>query len=263
MEPSSAFSAVNGLTSKDGFTSKFSTDTRFRRLFLINKTKIEYLDYTTNPIVGCSGIGCAVAKVCWAYRTAKRHVNCECCVSFVPHVHWERFNDFMSVKKPSRIGVAFMGEFYDKEISNWVRKDYYMHMLGAPQHRFIIFTKQPQNIDDEPLPNNLSIGVSVNRKDDLWRIDRLREIECQCRIASFEPLYEHLDVDLTNIDWVIIGAQKRPDLQPKQEWVHSLMQYAKIFGAKIFLKNNLQPCPVMNRIQEYPEALKIKVLEVS
>jgi len=221
----------------------------------MNRTLIEYLDYTTNPIVGCSGVGCAVAKHCWARKTAKRHVNCECCVSFVPHVHWERFDDFLTVKKASRIGVSFMGEIYDKEISNWVRKDYYMHMLKAPQHNFIIFTKQPQNIDDEPLPPNLSIGVSVNRKEDLWRIDRLREIECRCRIVSFEPLYEHLDADLTDIGWIIIGAQKRPDLQPKQEWVLALMQSARVFGAKIFLKNNLQPCPVIDRMQQYPEAL--------
>jgi protein gp37 len=150
-----------------------------------------------------------------------------------------------------------MGEFYDDGIANWVRKDYYMHMLKAPQHNFIIFTKQPQNIDlNDALPENLSIGVSVNRKEDLWRLDTLRQVECRCRIASFEPLYEHIDADLTEIDWIIIGAQSRPNLQPKQEWVVSLMQLARIFGAKIFLKDNLNPLPVMERITEYPGSLE-------
>jgi protein gp37 len=176
-------------------------------------------------------------------------------VSFVPHVHWERFNDFMSVKKPSRIGVAFMGEFYDKEISNWVRKDYYMHMLGAPQHHFIIFTKQPQNIDDEPLPDNLSIGVSVNRKEDLWRIDALRNIECQCRIVSFEPLYEDLcEADLSRIHWVIIGAQTHPKVAPEYLWVNNITSKAGLLGIPFFLKNNLgYPHPVQNFPQQLSE----------
>ena len=224
----------------------------------MNRTGIEYLHYTTNPIVGCSGKGCSVRRNCWASKQAKRKKHaCSACYSFVPHVHFERFDDFLSVKKPSRIGVSFMGEFYDDGIANWVRKDYYMHMLKAPQHNFIIFTKQPQNIDlDDALPETLSIGVSVNRKEDLWRLGALRQVECRCRIASFEPLYEHIDADLTEIDWIIIGAQTRPNLQPKQEWIVSLMQLARIFGAKIFLKDNLTHLLVMERITEYPESLE-------
>ncbi|MCJ7482261.1 MAG: phage Gp37/Gp68 family protein [Thermodesulfovibrionales bacterium] len=228
----------------------------------MNRTKIEYLDYTTNPTVGCSGLGCAVAKECWAAKQAKRQKHkCAICYSFVPHVHWERFDDFLSVKKPSRIGVSFMGEFFDKEISNWVRKDYYLHMMKAPQHMFIIFTKQPQNIDDEELPPNLSIGVSVNRKKDLWRIDVLRQVKCQYRIVSFEPLYEDLsDVNLEGIDWVIIGGQTRPKLLPSYPWVLGLIQRAKALNLPVFIKNNLKE--VMARwppLREYPHQEMEKV----
>jgi protein gp37 len=135
-------------------------------------------------------------------------------------------------------------------------------MLGAPQHRFIIFTKQPQNIDDELdelLPSNLSIGVSVNRKEDLWRIDVLREIECQCRILSFEPLYEDLGrLDLEGIGWVIIGAQTRPKIFPQKEWVDHIDNQATCKDIPVFFKNNLREMGLVGWVQEYPDALKVE-----
>lgn len=134
-----------------------------------------------------------------------------------------------------------MGEFYDKEISNWVRKDYYMHIMKAPWHEFIVFTKQPQNIDDEELPPNFSVGVSVNRKMDLWRIDELRRVECHYKIVSFEPLYEDLsDVNLDGMNWVIIGGQTRPKFLPSYPWVLGLIQRAKSLNLPVFIKNNLK-----------------------
>ncbi len=57
----------------------------------MNKTGIEYLDYTWNPLVGCSGEGCAVREHCWAMRQAKRRKHeCQDCYDFKPHNHVER-----------------------------------------------------------------------------------------------------------------------------------------------------------------------------
>ena len=225
----------------------------------MNRTKIEYLDYTTNPIVGCSGKGCAVSKVCWACGQAKRAKHrCDLCYQFVPHVHFERFDDPLKVKKPSRIGYCFMGDFFDEEISESIRAELKLVMEKAPWHKFIVFTKQPQNIDlDERYPANMWIGVSVNRQKDDWRIDALRQVPVSVRIVSFEPLLEHIDADLTNIQWVIIGAQRRPNIQPHYHWVADLVSYARIFRAFVFLKNNLYPRPTPIHYQEYPKIRKI------
>jgi protein gp37 len=60
------------------------------------------------------------------------------------------------------------------------------------------------------------------------------------KFVSFEPLYEDLgDVDLSGIDWVIIGAQRRPNMQPTFNAVKSVISQAQTDGAKVFLKNNL------------------------
>jgi protein gp37 len=69
----------------------------------------------------------------------------------------------------------------------------------------------------------------------------LRQVKCKWHIASFEPLYEDLsDVKLEGIDWVIIGAQTRPNLQPNEEWVYKLSSQASALGIPVFWKDNLK-----------------------
>ena len=220
----------------------------------MNRTKIEYLDLTWNPVAGCSGVGCAVRGKCWARAMAKRLGRyCEVCPSFVPHVHFERFDEPLQRKKPAIIGVAFMGEFYDKEIAENIRYSLYMRMEKAHWHTFFILTKQPQNIDlMEPIPPNVWIGVSVNRKDDLWRIDELRQTNALVKVVSFEPLYENVPCNLENIDWIIIGAQTRPKLELKPEWIHELTALAWAYNIPVFHKDNLG---LKFPLREFPRAL--------
>lgn len=233
----------------------------------MNRTKIEYLDYTWNPIVGCSGFGCAVAAVCWAARSAKRRKGkCDACYSFEPHMHWERLDQPAKVKSSSRIGVSFSGEFYDKEISESVRGSVYISISQAPWHKYIIFTKQPQNIDANEVESlsdlgiSLSIGVSVNQQCDSWRVDAIRDLPVSCRIVSAEPVLEKMDLDLKGINLLIIGGQTCPALYPDPTWVRELIANARRKGVAVFLKNNIQqdklPLP-----QELPEQLCISPFE--
>jgi protein gp37 len=231
----------------------------------VNRTAIEYLDYTLNVIVGCSGEGCAVAKHCWAMGQSKRRKG-KCkddrCYRFVPHDHPERLWEPLHVKKPSWIGLNFSGETFDKNLEN--RELIWFGLCGmmrrAAWHVFVVLTKQPQNIpadENFPFPENLWLGVSVNCKADLWRIDALRKTAAAVKFVSFEPLYEDLgDVDLSGIDWVIIGAQRRPNLQPDPTWVEKLISKALSYGPggpKVFLKNNLQFVTQFGCLQELPE----------
>ena len=41
------------------------------------------------------------------------------------------------------------------------------------------------------------------------------------------------------ISWLIIGAQTRPTVLPKIEWVKEIVEAADQAGVKVFLKNNL------------------------
>jgi len=102
----------------------------------LNRTRIEYLHYTWNPVVGCSGVGCIVRDVCWARRFARRRKNqCELCYKFEPHPHFERFDEPLKRKKPSRIGVCFSGEFYDRRAPEDIRMSLYTVMDRAKWHK--------------------------------------------------------------------------------------------------------------------------------
>ncbi len=43
------------------------------------------------------------------------------------------------------------------------------------------------------------------------------------------------------ISWVIIGAQTKPTVYPKIEWVREIVEAADKAGVKVFLKDNLKP----------------------
>ncbi len=43
------------------------------------------------------------------------------------------------------------------------------------------------------------------------------------------------------IAWIILGAQTKPTLQPKIEWVREIVEAADKAGVKVFLKDNLMP----------------------
>jgi len=222
----------------------------------MNRTKIPYLDYTCNPITGCSGDGCAVRKRCWALAMAKRlkgRYGYPSDDPFKPTFHEDKLYQPFNVGKPSIVGLCFMGDFFDKGVLlSWQQKVLRM-VEGVSWHTFFILTKQPQNAS-QVLPNpyldNLWIGVSVNQKRDIWRIDELKKVPAEVHAVSFEPLYEDMgNVDLKGIDWVIIGAQTRPKLLPKRKWVHELASFAWNRTIPVFLKNNLG---LKNPVQEFP-----------
>lgn len=225
---------------------------------LMNKTRIEYLDLTWNVTCGCSGVGCAVRRVCWAMAQSKRDKHrCMLCYNFVPHLHEERLFEPIHVKKPAKIGVSFKGDFYDTNLSYMLRKNVLNVVNIAKQHTFFFLTKQPQNIlPSVGLLTNAWFGVTVNMKEDLWRIGKLREVRAK-RWVSFEPLYGDLgEIEFEGIGWVIIGAQTRPELQPKTEWINNILKQVCEYNIPVFLKNNLHlnsPIQENSTIQEFPK----------
>lgn len=221
----------------------------------MNRTAIEYLDFTWNPITGCQGLGCAVRPHCWARTMANRlrgRYGYPKEDPFQPTFHPGRLNEPFKVKKPSRIGVCFMGDYYGKSVNEGWRARVHAVMSLCYRHTFIILTKQPQNIPFRYLDDHIWLGASINQKKDLWRIDELLRHQAAVHILSCEPLYEDLGkIDLTHIEWLIIGAQTRPNRQPKAAWVKSLMDQADAQGVRIFLKDNLAEWQ-WYKCREYP-----------
>jgi len=161
----------------------------------------------------------------------------------------------LSLSKASRIGVSFCGDLYDRDIDPHYRRRTFSIVNKCARHRFLVLTKQPQNLFFEPYsyPSNLAVGVSVNVYKDKWRIDTLRGAPVNLRVVSFEPLYEDLgEVNLEDIGWIIIGAQTRPTFIPETEWVTSLIKQAHARDNPVFIKRNYSKF----NLEEYPESWK-------
>jgi protein gp37 len=136
-------------------------------------------------------------------------------------------------------------------------------MMNAPQHKFLILTKQAQNIEnyqgESPFPDNLAVGVSVNRKKDMWRVDELRHSTAKLKVVSAEPLYEDLTgcLNLDGIGWLIIGAQTRPAVLPMVPWVLDLIKKAKDLGIPYYVKNNITWSLWTEECKQFPQSFSV------
>lgn len=88
-----------------------------------------------------------------------------------------------------------------------------------------------------PLPNVI-LGVSVENRAVLERIDDLRACPAAARVISAEPLLEDLgEVDLSGVGWLIAGCESGPGARPCEvKWLRSLRDQCKAAEVAYFLK---------------------------
>lgn len=88
-----------------------------------------------------------------------------------------------------------------------------------------------------PLPN-IQLGVSVEDRSTLHRIDQLRETPAALRFLSLEPLLEDLgELDLRGIGWCIVGGESGPGARPcRVEWIRSVVKQCAAAGTSCFVK---------------------------
>jgi len=221
----------------------------------MNRTKIEWTDYTWNPVTGCRN-GC---PYCFAEKMAKRlrgRYGYPKENPFEPTMHWNRLEEPLQVEKSSKIFVASMGELFGHWVPNlWTRE--VLGIIGrAHWHTFQILTKQPQNLRFFSYPPNLWLGVSVDRQEMVKGIPYLLGTNAKIKFVSFEPLLELVTMPQElwhGLNWIIIGAQTNPKRLPRKHWVHYLCEEALIHEIPIFMKDNLDWCGWPGKLKEFPE----------
>jgi protein gp37 len=85
---------------------------------------------------------------------------------------------------------------------------------------------------------NVWLGTSVESPKFGFRVDELRGVPAAVRFISFEPLLASVaGVDLTGINWVIVGGESGPRARPMQpEWVEEIRSAARRVRARFFFK---------------------------
>jgi protein gp37 len=115
-------------------------------------------------------------------------------------------------------------------------------MRRAHWHEFQVLTKRAERLAELspqlPWPPNVWMGVSVENANYTNRIDHLRTTGAAVKFLSIEPLLgpiPHLDV--TGIDWVIVGGESGRTPRPLQEsWVLEIMQQCQLANVPFFFK---------------------------
>jgi protein gp37 len=88
-----------------------------------------------------------------------------------------------------------------------------------------------------PLPN-VWLGTSIECDEYSWRADELRATPAAVRFLSLEPLLSSLPrLDLTVIDWVIVGGESGPKARPMDPgWARSLRDRCVADGVAFHFK---------------------------
>jgi len=222
------------------------------------KSSIEWTNSSWNPLAGCSyaSEGC---RNCYAMTMAARleamkqkkyqgltRKNADGKVIWTGKINVDEsmIRRPLEWKTPQMIFVNSMSDLFHENAPEEAVVQIWDTMKKAFWHTFQVLTKRPDRmlklIHDlhlEALPN-LWLGTSIENKDVVHRIYPLKEITAKVKFVSFEPLIGPVgDVDLTRIDWVIVGGESGPGARPMESgWVDEIYQASRDFRVPFFFK---------------------------
>ena len=208
------------------------------------QTSIEWTNSTWNPVTGCHKVspGC---KNCYAARLAPRlraMGNPRYANGFEVTLHSDLVELPTKWTKPKKIFVNSMSDLFHTEVPLDFIQSVFSTIVAANHHTFQVLTKRPEQAlkmaVELPWPTNLWMGVSVENSDYLHRVDTLRQIPARTRFLSLEPLIGAIpNVDLSGIDWVIVGGESGPGARKiEEDWVRSIRDQCEAASVRFFFK---------------------------
>lgn len=243
--------------------------------------KIEWCDYTWNPVTGCLH-GC---EYCYARKIAHRFRDKTKAdkpyyvadftadlgykddyafpFGFRPTIHRYRLDEPQHIRKPSKIFVSSMADLFGDWVPDeWIR-DVFAACERAPWHTYLFLTKNParyeQLYDDRifPYKENYWFGSTLTKPSDEYQYFDCTPykdfVSIEPMLAPFGPLVGgHFP------KWVIIGAMTGPGAkwhQPKRQWVADIVDQCHAARVPIFMKGSLARVWGEPLIQEWPEGM--------
>ena len=171
--------------------------------------------------------------------------------------------------RPRQIFVCAHGDLFHESVPDeWIDRVLAVVYAGyRRRHTFQVLTKRadrmrayfsapdfndrmvsligPMNVGTTPLPewwtrwaHRFWCGTSIEDRARLGRLEDLRATPATVRFLSLEPLLEDLGVlDLTGIDWVIVGGESGSRARPMHpDWVRSIRGQCLAQGVPFFFK---------------------------
>jgi three-Cys-motif partner protein len=211
-------------------------------------TQIEWTDATWNPVTGCSKItrGC---EFCYAERFSERFRGVHGHPfenGFDLILRPERLTQPLHWQQPRRIFVNSMSDLFHKEVPKPFVDSVFDIMETADWHTFQVLTKRSSlmvsylrsRYGSALAPPHIWLGVSIEDAKNAVRLKHLRAAQASVKFISFEPLLGPVGkVNLTGIDWAIVGGESGPQARPMaEEWAIEIRDQCRAAKVAFFFK---------------------------
>jgi len=192
----------------------------------LTKTKIDWCDFSWNPVWGCLND----CDFCYARKIAKRFGES----IYKKEVKFRKKENEDILRKLKDFKPVFLFSQLNREF---------------PSKPSRIFVNSMSDIAFWKIEWMEKVLKRIEKHNEKFKIKNLRFI-------SFEPLLfnEVLEKGFSlNVEWIIIGAQTNPVKPPKKEWVERLILKAKNDKIPVFTKENLDKIYPELSLKEFPE----------
>lgn len=173
------------------------------------KTKIEWTEYSWNPVTGCTPIseGC---QNCYAKRMANRlrgRCGYPADEPFRVTLHPEKLDEPLKWEKPRRVFVCSMGDLFHEDVPDEFIEKVFDVMATVSRHTFIVLTKRPRRLLEFVKWQTHETGEGYLNEGNVWlgvtaenqqradeRIPILLQIPAAVRFVSVEPMLGPVDL---------------------------------------------------------------------
>ena len=226
----------------------------------MNRTKIEWCDFTWNPVTGCLH-GC---EYCYARQAATRFYKYYE-RPFAPAFRGYRLVQPSLREKPARIFVCSMGDLFYEHVDTLERTFVLDIMIRNPQHTFVLLTKRAMQMKIaivsylvrcglEIFPKHIWVGVTAENQEFMnERTTCLEKVPAAVRFVSVEPMLEPVEIPMW-LDWVICGMESGPGRRSMSvHWATDLCDQCAEYNIPFFYKQGPGQLSALGQIVKMPK----------
>lgn len=230
------------------------------------RTLISWANHTLNFWMGCTEIS-AGCKNCYAKTAMTRYGR-----DFSKVLRTKTWADAFkwqaraaAAGKVETVFTCSWSDFFHPYADAW-RAEAWEVIRACPNLHFQILTKRAERMPRHLPPDwgegypNVWLGVSVESREYLWRLDYLRQVPARVRFVSAEPLLEDLELtpeQVAGIHQIIVGGESGSGFRPMDhEWPRRILELCRKQGIAFFFKQSAAPRTEMGTKlddQEYKE----------
>ena len=209
-----------------------------------NETLIEWADATLGTAWGCTKVspGC---DNCYMYRMSPMYGRDPSAFNLRKIVNIEMSLRQLAKKGKLIVFVNSMTDTFHEKASFELIKSWFDLFKEEP-HQFLILTKRINKaynfFKEYPCPDNCWIGTSIEGKNALHRLRKLKRIDAKIKYVSFEPMIEDVgNVDLSGIQWAIVGGESgaKDKIRPfNTDWAINIRDLCKRDNVPFFYKQS-------------------------